>query len=116
MRMFERPSTWLALFLVILTPTVSSAQAASDPLKLTKAEISAINSSHYHIERVGIKYQPYIITHDDQELVQPVYDTREEAQARVDEIKKRTGAIGAGLKGGRTRKSASVRSNRTSTK
>ena len=33
-----------------------------------------------------IKYQPFIITYDNQELVQLVYDTRKEAQARVDEI------------------------------
>ena len=88
MRMFERPSTLLTLFLVILTPTVSSAQEASARHKLTEAELSVIKSSYYHIERVGTKYQPYIITYDDQELVQPVYDTRQQAQARVDEIKK----------------------------
>jgi hypothetical protein len=87
MRMFERPSTLLTSFLVILAPTVSFAQAASARLKLTEAEMSVIKSSYYRIERVGIKYEPYIITYDGQELVQPVYDTREQAQARVDEIK-----------------------------
>jgi hypothetical protein len=86
MRMIERPL--LTIFLVILTPTASSAQVASAPLKLTEAEISDIKSSYYHTERVEIKYQPYFITYDNQELVQPVYDTRDEAQARVDEIKK----------------------------
>jgi hypothetical protein len=34
----------------------------------------------------GVEYQPYIITYDDKELPQLCYDTREEAQARVDEI------------------------------
>jgi hypothetical protein len=83
--------------LVILAPTVSSAEAANAPLKLTKAEISEIKSSYYRTERVEIKYQPYIITYDSQELIQPVYDTRNEAQARVDEIKKeeRLGRPGA---------------------
>ena len=33
-----------------------------------------------------IKYQPFIITYNDEELGQLVYDTRKEAQARVDEI------------------------------
>jgi hypothetical protein len=88
MRMFERPSSWLTLFLVILTPTVSSAQVPSARLKLTEAEVKDMKFSYYHIERVGIKYQPYIITYDNQELAQLVCDTRKEAQARVDEIKK----------------------------
>jgi len=55
--------------------------------KLTAEEISNLKSTHYEVERVEIKYQPYIITWDDQELVQLVYDNRKEAQARVDEIK-----------------------------
>jgi hypothetical protein len=88
MRMFERLSTLLTLVLVILTPTVSSAQATIARQKLTEAKIGVMKSSYYHIERVGIKYQPYIIAYDDQKLVQPEYDTRQEAQARVDEIKK----------------------------
>ena len=45
-----------------------------------------MKSSRYEVERLEIKYQPYIITYDDQELVQLVYDTRKAAQARVDEI------------------------------
>ena len=104
MTMFERPSTWLALFLVILTPSVSSAQTASAPLKLTEAEIRRMKSSYYHIERVGIKYQPYVITYDNQDLVQPVYDTRKEAQARVDEIKAEARRDRLGAKGRRHKK------------
>jgi hypothetical protein len=104
MRMFERPSTLLTLFLVILTPTVSFAQTASDRHKLTQAELSVIKSSYYHIERVEIKYQPYIITYDDQELVQPVYDTRQEAQARVDEIKKEDRLVRIKVKGRQNKK------------
>ena len=54
--------------------------------KLTEPEIGDLKLSHYEVERVETKYQPFIITFDDQELVQLVYDTRKEAQARVDEI------------------------------
>jgi hypothetical protein len=54
--------------------------------KLTEDEIRDLKLTHYEVERLEIKYQPFIITYDDQELVQLVYDTRKEAQARVDEI------------------------------
>jgi hypothetical protein len=54
--------------------------------KLTEDEINNLKLSHYEVERVEMKYQPFIITYDDQELGQLVYDTRKEAQARVDEI------------------------------
>ena len=104
MRIFERPSALLTLFLVILTATVSPAQPASANIKLTEAEISIIKSSRYHIERVGIKYQPYIITYDNQESAQPVYDTRKEAQARVDEIKKEDRLVRLKVKGRQNKK------------
>jgi hypothetical protein len=104
MRMFERPSTLLTLFLVILTPAVSSAREASAPLNLTEAEISNMKSSYYHIERVATKYQPYIITYDDQEVLQLEYDTRKEAQARVDEINKADRLDRPGVRGRRNRK------------
>jgi hypothetical protein len=54
--------------------------------KITQEEVDDLKLSRYEVERSEIKYQPYIITHDDQELVQLVYDTRREAQSRVDEI------------------------------
>jgi hypothetical protein len=103
MRMFERGSTLLTLFLVILTPAVSSAQVSAR-LKLTLAQISDMKSHYYHIERVGIKYQPYIITYDNQELVQFVYDTREEAETRVDEITEEDRLDRLGVKGRQNKK------------
>jgi hypothetical protein len=54
--------------------------------KLTQDEIDNLKLSHYEVERTVIKYQPFIITYDNQELGQLVYDTRKEAQNRVDEI------------------------------
>jgi hypothetical protein len=104
MRMCKWHSTLITLFLIILKPAVSSAQGASAPLKLTEAEISEMKSSYYHIERVGNKYQPYIITYDDQEVLQLEYDTRKEAQARVDEINKADRLDRPGAKGGRNKK------------
>lgn len=64
--------------------SVASAKAALP--KLTADDITDLKLAHYEVERVEVKYQPYIITWDDQELVQLNYDTRKEAQARVDEI------------------------------
>jgi hypothetical protein len=104
MRMVECHSTLITLFLIILKPTVSSAQGAGAPLKLTGAEISEMKSSYYHIERVEIKYQPYIITYDDQEVLQLEYATRKEAQARVDEINKADRLDRPGAKGRRNKK------------
>ncbi len=81
------------VFLAGVRPTAAvQAQAGAGVPKtttaprLTQDEINNLKLSHYEVERVEIKFQPFIITHDDQELVQLVYDTRKEAQARVDEI------------------------------
>ena len=97
-------STLITLFSVILTPTVSSAQEASARPKLTEAQISGMKSSHYHIERVATKYQPYIITSDDQEVLQLEYDTRKEAKARVDEINNADRLDRRGVTGRRNKK------------
>jgi hypothetical protein len=53
---------------------------------MTQDEVADLKFSRYEVERVEIKYQPYIIAYDGQELRQLSYDTSEEAQARVDEI------------------------------
>jgi hypothetical protein len=83
-----------ALFTALsaMTPTTSNAQYGSPPKaattrpKLTDDQISDMKLSHYEVERSEIKYQPFIVTYEAEELNQLVYDTRQEAQARVDEI------------------------------
>ena len=110
MRKFKHPAPLLTAFLVVMSPIDSFAQEGSLPKgasarpKLTDDEISDMKSSRYEVERAEIKYQPYIITYDDQELVQPVYDTRKEAQTRVDEIKKEDRLDRLGNKGRQNKK------------
>jgi hypothetical protein len=60
---------------------------ASPRPKLTQDAIDDMRFARYEVERTEVKYQPYIVTYDGQELRQLSYDTLREAQARVDEIK-----------------------------
>lgn len=84
----------MLVFVAGLSPTtaVLAQEGAAEPStktarpKITPEEITDLKLAHYEVERVEIKYQPYIITWDDRELVQLNYDTLKEAQARVDEI------------------------------
>ena len=77
---------------VIPSAAVQAQEGAAGPStkaarpKITQDEITDLKLAHYEVERVEIKYQPYIITRDDEELVQLNDDTLKEAQARVDEI------------------------------
>ena len=122
MRRFKHPAALLTACLVVLSATDSLAQEGSLPKsvsarsKLTDDEISNMKSSRYEVERSEIKYQPYIITYDDQELVQLVYDTRKEARPASMKSTTRTGSIGSGSRESKIRKWASVRSSGSSTK
>lgn len=88
----RRLAVLLPMLIATLLPAVAPAQDAARPEgakarpKITQDEITDLKLAHYEVERTEVKYQPYIITWDDQELVQLNYDTRKEAQARVDEI------------------------------
>jgi hypothetical protein len=101
-----------ALFtaLSVMTPTTSIAQVASQPKvatprpKLTDEQISDMKFTHYEVERSEIKYQPFIITYDNEELKQLVYDTRQEAQARVDEINTKDRLDKLGVEGKQNKK------------
>lgn len=54
--------------------------------KITQDDINDLKLAHYEVERTEVKFQSYIITYEGEELNQLEYDTRKEAQARVDEI------------------------------
>ena len=81
-----------------------------------KRRSATLKSSFYHIERVATKYQPYVITYDDQEVLN--LSTTRVSRRRPVSMKstERTGSIDPGLKGGGIKKSASVSSNGTSTR
>jgi hypothetical protein len=92
MKKFGSSATLPIAFLTVLIPLASIAQRANQSKtatsrpKLTEDEIGDMKLSRYEVDRTEIKYQPFIITYNDEELNQLVYDTRQEAQARVDEI------------------------------
>ncbi len=59
---------------------------AEPPAKVTDDDIAQMKTTQYQVDRVVIKYQPVITDYQGEELVQLCYDTKAEAQARVDEI------------------------------
>jgi hypothetical protein len=56
------------------------------PPKVTDEDVARMKTTHYEVDRVVTKYQPVITDYQGEELPQLCYDTRQEAQQRVDEI------------------------------
>jgi hypothetical protein len=83
--------------------------------KLTQDDINNLKLTHYEVERVEVKYQPFIITYNDEELGQLVYDTRKEAQARVDEINNEDRLDRLGVEGKQNKKVSIREVKRTDT-
>ena len=86
------PAVLMPMIIAGFLPAAAHAQDAAKPKeekarpKITQDEITDLKLVHYEVERTEVKFQPYIITYEGEELNQLEYDTRKEAHARVDEI------------------------------
>src|SRR4051812_32214802 len=83
--------------------------------KITQEEITDLKLAHYEVERTEVMFQPYLITYEGEELNQLVYDTRKEAQARVDEINTEDRLDKLGVEGKQNKKVDIREVKRTST-
>jgi hypothetical protein len=87
--MWLQPILPCVLGLWLATPTSHLARDGVGDIprpKVTDDDDSRMKLVHYEVDRVVIQYQPVITDYKGEELPQLCYDTRQDAQERVDEI------------------------------